>query len=67
MVDLSHPKTYWEGKRAGHKQCRKFLKVVADFKKVIALNCFEELRRRETLLDLTLAGNKGLVSDAGMR
>lgn len=67
MVDLSHPNTYWEDKRAGHKLCRKFLKVADNFKKVIALSCFEESRKRETLLDLTLAGNKGLVRDAGMR
>lgn len=42
-------------------------KVSDNFKKVIALSCFQGLRRRETPLDLTLAGNKGLVRDAGMR
>lgn len=28
MGDLSYHNTYWEGKRAGHKQCKKFLDCV---------------------------------------
>lgn len=51
------------GQEGGAKAVQK---VSDNFKKVIALSCFQDLRRRETPLDLTLAGNKGLVRDEGM-
>lgn len=66
MGDLSNSNTYWEGKRAGHKQCRRFLECVDGvFKKLSEV--IVELTRREALLDLTLAGKEGLVSNVAMR
>ncbi|GAB0185725.1 hypothetical protein GRJ2_001037800 [Grus japonensis] len=63
MGDFSHPNICWRDNAERHKQSRKFLERVDNFR----LQVTEEPTRRGAMLDLILTNKEGLVGDVKLK